>query len=72
MLYVNYSIVIPNMKKADVMRAWHMTAKYSTHLQLDRTALFLLASQVWITNGVFQKWELVELSILYGRLRITG
>jgi len=45
MLYVNYSVVTPNMKKADVMRAWHMTAKYSTHLQLHRTAFFLLVSQ---------------------------
>lgn len=24
------------------------------------------------TNGLFQKWELVELPILYGRLQITG
>lgn len=41
------------MKKADVMRAWHMTEKYSTHRQLHRIAFFLQVSQLQFTNGLF-------------------
>lgn len=56
MLYVNCRVVISNMKKADVMRAWHMTVKYSTHLRHHGIAFFPLLSQVWIT-----KWALSEM-----------